>query len=106
MYKVYIDHTDYDSPYRVDIEEKEFETITKAQEYCESLSDRRDSYDIKSTYKDNKQVNHKLLLSFERIGLEGMKEKLIRQLQEHALKVKCSKDLDELSKLLNLYLYV
>ena len=106
MYKVYIDYTDYDSPYRVDGEVKEFNSITEAEEYCLSKSSKRDSYTIEKVYKDGKEVDYRLQSSFEKLGLEGMKHTLIDQLEKHMLKVHSVTDFEELGSLKTLYLYI
>lgn len=106
MYKVYIDHTDYDSPYRIDGEVKEFESITEAEEYCLSKSSRRDGYAVEKVYKDGKEIDYKLQSSFEKLGLEGMKQSFIDQLGKHMLKVVSVNNFEELGSLKTLYLYI
>ena len=105
MYKVYIDHIDYESSYRVDGEVKEFDSITEAEEYCLSKSSRRDDYTIEKVYKDGKEVDYRLQSSFEKLGLEGMKRTLIDQLEKHMLKVASVNNFEELGSLKTLYLY-
>ncbi|MEG2707402.1 MAG: hypothetical protein RR959_08675 [Erysipelotrichaceae bacterium] len=105
MYKVYIGYTDYDSPYRIDGEVKEFESVTEAKEYCLSKSSRRDKYSIEKVYKDGKEIDYRLQSSFEKLGLEGMKQSLIDQLEKHMLKVVSVNNFEELGSLKTLYLY-
>lgn len=106
MYKVIIDISDYDSPYRVLTETIEVSSISEAVDYCEKQSSRRDSYTISSVYSDGKDVDFKLILRSEEVGIDGVKTKMLSQLNEHIEKVANINSLEDIRKLQTLHLFI